>query len=80
MATVQNKAPSDPRFQAVDIPLSEFIAEGIRLQHRFKAEPIFATTGVGFLAPSGVDEIAAATVMLTDGAGGPNSDSVELPS
>ena len=44
----------------VYIPLDEFISEGIRMQHRFKAEPIFSKTGIGFLASSGIEEIAAA--------------------
>jgi hypothetical protein len=44
----------------IHIPLSEFIAEGIKIQHRFVPEPVFAKTGVGFMRSTGVVEIAAA--------------------
>lgn len=36
------------------------VADGLSIQHRFKAEPVYARTGKGFMAPSGVTEIAAA--------------------
>ena len=52
--------PITDRALGVHIPLNEFISEGIRIQHRFKAEPVFAKTGIGFLASSGVEEIEAA--------------------
>ena len=61
-------SPQDPKdAQAADkvvITLEELIEEGLRIQHRFAPEPIYAKTergsGRGFLRPSGVDEIAAA--------------------
>ena len=40
----------DPIFQ-------ELKAEGLAMQHRFAAEPIFAKTGKGFLISEGVDEL-----------------------
>ena len=36
------------------------VADGLSIQHRFKAEPVYARTGIGYMAPSGVAEIAAA--------------------
>lgn len=36
------------------------VADGLAIQHRFKAEPVYARTGVGYMAPTGVSEIAAA--------------------
>jgi hypothetical protein len=36
------------------------VADGLAIQHRFKAEPIYARTGTGYMAPTGVAEIAAA--------------------
>ncbi|AHF93985.1 hypothetical protein OPIT5_02140 [Opitutaceae bacterium TAV5] len=44
----------------VHIPLSEFIDEGLKIRHRFMAEPVFAKTGVGFMRSAGVAEISAA--------------------
>jgi hypothetical protein len=41
---------ADPIFQ-------ELMAEGLAMQHRFAAEPIFAKTGKGFLISEGVDEL-----------------------
>ena len=35
----------------------ELMAEGLAMQHRFAAEPIFAKTGKGFLISEGVDEL-----------------------
>ncbi len=40
----------DPIFQ-------ELMAEGLAMQHRFAAEPIFAKTGRGFLISQGVAEL-----------------------
>ena len=40
----------DPIFQ-------ELKAEGLAMQHRFAAEPIFAKTGKGFLISKGVAEL-----------------------
>lgn len=36
------------------------VADGLAIQDRFKAEPVYARTGVGHLAPSGVAEISTA--------------------
>jgi hypothetical protein len=36
------------------------VADGLAIQHRFKAEPVYARTGKGFMAPAGVAEIADA--------------------
>jgi len=36
------------------------VADGLAIQHRFKAEPVYARTGTGYMAPTGVAEIAAA--------------------
>jgi len=36
------------------------VADGLAIQHRFKAEPVYARTGTGYMAPAGVAEIAAA--------------------
>lgn len=36
------------------------VADGLAIQHRLKAEPVYARTGTGCMTPSGVAEIAAA--------------------
>jgi hypothetical protein len=42
-------------------PLAKAILkEGLRIQDRFSAEPVYARTGKGFLKSVGVDEIAKA--------------------
>lgn len=53
----KSKKPSSEIDQKL---LQELIEEGIRILPRFKPEPIYAKTGKGYLAPSGVDEIAEA--------------------
>ena len=40
--------------------LKDTIAEGVRIQHRFKAEPLYKTTGKGSYQSETVAEIAAA--------------------
>lgn len=40
--------------------LRELIEEGTRIQPRFKPEPVYAKTGKGYLAPSGVNEMGEA--------------------
>ncbi len=35
----------------------ELMAEGLAIQDRFAAEPVYAKTGKGFLKPTGVDEL-----------------------
>jgi hypothetical protein len=44
----------------VNVSFADLVAEGLRIQHRFAAEPVYGRTGKGFLRPSGVDEIADA--------------------
>jgi hypothetical protein len=42
-------------------PLAQAILrEGLAIQDRFAAEPVYAKTGKGFLKSAGVEEIAAA--------------------
>jgi hypothetical protein len=55
----------DPIFQ-------ELKAEGLAMQHRFAAEPIFAKTGKGFLISEGVAELECLKASL-------ESDSRRLP-
>ena len=44
-----------------DHPLARAILqEGLKIQDRFSAEPIYAQTGKGYLKSAGVDEIAEA--------------------
>ena len=44
-----------------DHPLARAILqEGLKIQDRFSAEPIYAKTGKGYLKSAGVDEIAEA--------------------
>jgi len=35
----------------------ELVAEGLRIQHRFVAEPVYAKTGKGYLKSEGVEEL-----------------------
>ena len=35
----------------------ELLADGLAIQHRFAAEPVYAKTGKGFLKSEGVEEI-----------------------
>lgn len=35
------------------------VADGLAIQHRFKAEPTYGPTGKGYMAATGVDEIKA---------------------
>ena len=44
----------------VNVTLAQLVAEGLRIQHRFAPEPVYARTGRGFLRSSGVTEIAEA--------------------
>lgn len=53
----ETKAAIDPKL--LDNPLfKELVAEGLRIQHRFSAEPIYAKTGKGYLQSEGVEELA----------------------
>ena len=46
----------DPKL--LDDPLfKELLAEGLRIQHRFAAEPVYAKTGKGYLKSTGVEEL-----------------------
>ena len=47
---IDPKLLEDPLFQ-------ELVAEGLRIQHRFAAEPIYAKTGKGYLKSEGVEEL-----------------------
>jgi hypothetical protein len=44
----------------VNVTLDELIVEGLKIQPRFVAEPLFAKTGTGFMRSIGVAEIVAA--------------------
>jgi hypothetical protein len=47
---IDPKLLENPLFQ-------ELMAEGLRIQHRFVAEPVYAKTGKGFLKSEGVEEL-----------------------
>ncbi len=47
---IDPKLLADPLFQ-------ELVAEGLRIQHRFLAEPVYAKTGKGYLKSEGVEEL-----------------------
>jgi hypothetical protein len=47
---VDSKIMEDPLFK-------ELMAEGLAIQDRFAAEPIYAKTGKGFLKSAGVKEL-----------------------
>lgn len=40
--------------------LKDIVAEGLRIQHRFRPEPLYKTTGKGSYQSNTVQEIAAA--------------------
>ena len=46
----------DPKLLA-DPLFRELVAEGLRIQHRFLAEPVYAKTGKGYLKSEGVEEL-----------------------
>lgn len=50
---VDPKLLRDPMFQ-------QLMAEGLAIQDRFSAEPVYARTGKGYLKPTGVEEIRVA--------------------
>ena len=54
---VDPKLLRDPLFQ-------QLMAEGLAIQDRFSAEPIYARTGKGYLKPTGVEEIREAKEKL----------------
>ena len=47
---IDPKLLNDPLFQ-------ELMAEGLAIQDRFSAEPVYAKTGKGYLKSAGVEEI-----------------------
>jgi hypothetical protein len=49
-STIDPKLLADPLFK-------ELVAEGLRIQHRFAAEPVYARTGKGYLKSEGVEEL-----------------------
>lgn len=49
-AKIDPKLLNDPLFQ-------ELMAEGLAIQDRFAAEPVYAKTGKGFLKSAGVTEL-----------------------
>ncbi|MEO0413654.1 MAG: hypothetical protein AAF226_01730 [Verrucomicrobiota bacterium] len=51
-AEIDPELLKDPLFR-------ELMEEGLAMQHRFSAEPVFAKTGKGFLVSEGVQELAA---------------------
>ncbi len=54
-----SKSPA-PDFSAAESSfLAAALEDGIRIQPRFRPEPLLARTGRGFMASSGVAEIAA---------------------
>lgn len=48
--SIDPKLLNDPLFQ-------ELLAEGLAMQDRFAAEPVYAKTGKGFLKSSGVEAL-----------------------
>lgn len=54
---VDPKLLRDPMFQRL-------MAEGLAIQDRFSAEPVYARTGKGYLKPTGVEEIREAKEKL----------------
>jgi hypothetical protein len=51
MADIDPKLFEDPLFK-------ELMAEGLEMQDRFSAEPVYAKTGKGFLKSAGVKELS----------------------
>lgn len=52
-ATIDPKMLNNPLFR-------ELMEEGLAMQDRFAAEPVYAKTGKGFLKSAGVDELKKA--------------------
>lgn len=51
-----DKAAIDPKL--LNSPLfQELMAEGLAIQDRFAAEPVYAKTGKGYLKSAGVEEL-----------------------
>ena len=49
---IDPKLLEDPLFQ-------ELMEEGLKIQDRFSAEPVYAKTGKGYLKSAGVEELKA---------------------
>ena len=47
----------------------EILREGLAIQDRFKAEPVYARTGIGYLKSVGVSEIEEAKKRSGEGEG-----------
>ncbi len=59
--SVRVRASSTAKFSSeASAFIAAAVADGLAIQHRFKAEPVYARTGTGYMAPTGVAEIAAA--------------------
>jgi hypothetical protein len=54
-----DKKPQAPDAFANDPLAQAILREGLLIQDRFSAEPIYAKTGKGYLKSVGVDELAA---------------------
>ena len=52
MSDIDPKLLEDPLFQ-------DLMEEGLKMQDRFSAEPIYAKTGKGYLKSKGVKELTA---------------------
>jgi hypothetical protein len=50
------KQPVDPKLLS-DPLFRELMAEGLAMQDRFAAEPLYAKTGKGYLKGAGVEEL-----------------------
>jgi hypothetical protein len=50
MPEIDPKLLEDPLFK-------ELMEEGLAMQDRFSAEPVYAKTGKGYLKPTGVEEL-----------------------
>lgn len=50
MPAIDPKILANPIFQRV-------LADGLAMQHRFSAEPVYARTGKGYLKSEGVEEM-----------------------
>jgi len=53
-----NVPPVDPVKRSAEF--AAVLAEGLAIQHRFRPEPIYARTGVGFMLSEGVAPMQAA--------------------
>jgi len=49
---------SKDKKEAEELLFQELLKEGLAIQDRFAAKPVFGSTGTGFLKSSGVKELA----------------------